>query len=290
MKNLLFLTLTGLSILASCEKSNEQFYNKEVDQEMRSNDTIFEHYIYEGEAYTLLFDSEDTTGTPLNSDVDDELISEIGENDFILIYNDLHPDTTIIGNLDDANYLTEPDSSSTASFPGAPVFATFYEHANYQGESFTLSNVTPALRRYESSRTCQDEYNISNLAYVLMQNGTSNFNDRLSSMKLHQSGSAKTWYDNNGYSGNGTVIQFVMFRNAGYPQFPSGCYMQIWNMHAKYGTQDPDWSVPNFKKENWGFIWPFCSNMNDCISAISVRFCKSSNCSGGCTLYHDLID
>lgn len=84
----------------------------------------------------------------------------------------------------------------------------------------------------------------------------------------------------------GSTVQFAMFREAGYPQIPGGAYLEVWNMHPKYGTQDADWTVPNLKKESWGYFWN--AYMNDNISAISIVFCKSSNCTGGCFVYHDL--
>ncbi|MEP7197595.1 MAG: hypothetical protein ABI851_13820 [Saprospiraceae bacterium] len=103
-----------------------------------------------------------------------------------------------------------------------------------------------------------------------------NWDNRISSFKFHQSGAIKSWLDGHGYSGNGTYLDFCMFRVQGYPQIPSGNYLKIWRLHPRYGTQDADWLIPNLRKEKLGNLWS--TNMNDAISAISVVFCKSKSC------------
>lgn len=86
MKKLLVLTTLLWILQFGCNKTETIMQNKERDLTQRT-DTITEVYVYDDITYTLYFDSEDDSGDPLNTDVEDELIDAIGSNEFLqLIY------------------------------------------------------------------------------------------------------------------------------------------------------------------------------------------------------------
>ena len=91
------------------------------------------------------------------------------------------------------------------------------------------------------------------------------------------------WTSNNKTTG----VQFAMFRDRNCPLNAGGCYIKTWLMHPRPLVNDPDWAIPNLKKERWGAIWPICNNMNDKISSIGIKLCKVNECSGPCYLYFD---
>lgn len=282
MKTLiLFLAaIVGLTFLiTSCEKT--VLDQSSVDPKLKQRTaTVEEHYKYEGVAYTLEFYEDDTTGVPINDEVEDELISAIGSNDIVFNYVE-GSDTTYLVNSDEFNEWDENDTSSIAGYLGAPIFATFYEHKDYGGSSFSMGDAYPSVSIDYGTNTCSKEFKLVSLSQ--------SWNDKISSMKFHQSGVTKIWYDANGFTSNNksTAIQFVMFRNAYCPINSGGCYIKTWTMNPRPLADDPDWAVPNLKKERWGAIWPICANMNDHISSIAIKMCKTSDCSGACYLYFD---
>lgn len=286
MKKLLVLTTLLWILQFGCNKTETIMQDKGRDLTQRT-DTITEIYVYDDITYTLYFDSEDDSGDPLNTDVEDELIDAIGSNEFFTTYRQASGDTVFITNVDDA--LEEEDSTWTSAVMSPPVLATYYEDVNFGGSSFNLTPNYPSLRNYTNGNTCNDEYMIPDLSTLYISYPSTTWDNKISSFKMHQSYDAKYFYDTNGWSGNGAVIQFVMFRNPGRYQFnTSGHYMQIWEMRTSYGVNQADWTVSNLRKEKWAWLWP--TNMNDCVSAVTARVCKKNNsCSGGCTMYLDLI-
>jgi hypothetical protein len=291
MKSLIkFLAVILPIILSSCNK-NETTLSKETtvsNHKLNSRSGSFYHdYKYDNHTYRLWFNDEDTTGVPINTSTADSLEDAIGSNELTLIHDDRYSNLTIIENIM-SDYNNECDTSFQLSPTGNAEIVTFYEHINYGGSSFSFDalNTGTWIARVINGNTCRLEWNLPSLTSLWLNYPTTTWNDVISSFKMHQSGAAKAWMDARGFSGSGTGIQFAMFRDAGYPQTPGGAYLEVWNMHPNYGTQDGDWSVPNLTKESWGYFWNAC--MNDRISAISIVFCKSTNCSGGCSSYHDL--
>ncbi|MBK9107351.1 MAG: hypothetical protein IPM92_02950 [Saprospiraceae bacterium] len=283
MKKLLFLVFGIITIMPSCDKNtnhlNDLTDGKQIDLEMRSNDTIYETFYYDGVYYTLEFDSETEAeeGVPFNSETEDALKDAIGENDIMKVLTDEHPDTIFLYNIPETE--SEPDSSTAMAPSNDPPFATFYEHIDYGGNSFEFTDYS-YNKHWRGD--CEFEFNIPNLENCAL-GMSSNWNDRISSFKMHQSGSTKDWMETNMFCGPLTQVAFIMFRNSGYRQTPSGCWIEMWVMHPRCNYDDSDWAVPNLKKQKWG--WLFCANMNDKISSISIDFCRY--CFADCATYID---
>lgn len=285
----IFKTILIITVF-SCNRIDDSVFKKDPNDNsvLKERTGSFYHdYLYDGTTYRLWFNDGDTTGIPTNTSTADSLEYAIGNNELTLIHDDNYENLTIIQNIMD-DYGNECDTSFQLSPTGNAVIATFYQDINYGGSSFTFDalNTGSWYTRIINGVTCRAEWNIPSLSSLWINYPTTSWNNQISSFKMHQSGAAKAWMDARGFSGSGTTVQFAMFREAGYPQIPGGAYLEVWNMHPKYGTQDADWTVPNLKKESWGYFWNAC--MNDDISAISIVFCKSSNCTGGCFVYHDL--
>lgn len=278
---ILFLAaIVGLAFfITSCEKSVMDHSSSDPKLKQRTT-IVYEHYKYQGVSYTLEFYEDDTTGVPINDEVEDDLIDAIGANDVVFNYVE-GSDTTYIVNDDEYNEWDQDDTTVIAAAPGDPIFATFYEHINYGGNSFTISQSNPAIEINHGSNTCSKEFQLRGL--------DQNWDDKISSMKFHQSGVVKAWYDAYGFTSNNKSagIQFAMFRARGCPINPGGCYIKTWLMRPRPLVDDPDWAVPNLKKERWGAFWPICNDMNDKISSIGIKMCKTSDCSGTCYLYFD---
>lgn len=274
--------LSFLLIYFSCNKNDDRndAVVKKDDKLQSRTGTVYETYYYDGNYYTLEFDEEDEEGEgiPLNTETEDELKEAIGENEYMMVFNDAHPDTIFLYNQPETE--SDPPDSTTAMAPSNdPPFATFYEHINYGGNSFEFTDFN-YNKHWRGD--CQFEYNIPNLQNCAM-GMSGNWNDQISSFKMHQSGSTKDFYENGVFCGPLGHVTFCMFRNAGYRQTPSGCYLKMWVMHPRCGYEDGDWSVPSLVKEKWG--WLFCANMNDKISAISIDFCRF--CFADCPTYID---
>ena len=254
----------------ACNKNDIGITN-DHNLDLKKRGTIAEEYVYHGVHYVLYFNDDDTSSTPNNTSTADSLINAIGSNPYILAYYEDYPDITYV---EDLPSNTDPDTTLAQFSPNSCMFAEFFEHTNFQGSSFCVDNYFNVHDGLEvMGQICSEifaETNLANRPYSLSQS----WNDRISSFKMYRDGASKTWYDNNGYSGNGTQVSFVLYRSAGLSN--GGCEYKQWKMNLPGpGTTEGPWTVSNLKKERWGWI---CADLNDKVSSISLIPCKCTIC------------
>ncbi|MBK8298576.1 MAG: hypothetical protein IPK91_15120 [Saprospiraceae bacterium] len=265
------------SVLISCTK-NEKYEINAKNTTLTPRSVIAEEYVYDGIHYILYFNAEDTSGVPNNTSTADSLIYAIGDSDIFIEYDYDYPDIIFINNIPTPE---EIDSTEGEAIPtGLCLYAQFYEHINFTGESFCV-DPSPG---FEADTEKKDEFNyVCSRAWGESDLGdrpygmSGNWNDRISSFKLFKDGASKDKYNEFEFTGYHSSVKLTLYRDSYYSN-GSNKY-KTWTMHDMSYLDEAPWEIPNLKKERW--VW-WSTNMNDSAGSISLIGCKTEPCNGRC--------
>ncbi len=234
--------------------------------------TYTETYSINGQLYTLIF--PENSDTPLNTEVETQLIGAIGNSEYILAHYEETPNVTFIEPVPPAscpstNEMQPPPAGSPPPAPTA-IFLELFEHTNFQGRSFGYYHGPNYYNQFwqfkscswnGSFQYCSTAYGIQDLRDVLVFPSTDTWDDRISSFKIIRPSASLH---------PSQYMLLKMHRDPGYSS--SKCRLSQWRV----ATTGNNYHVPNLSNEKWCFLG---ANMNDEISSISFSFCNNGcNC------------